>query len=320
MAVAPDGRIFVTEQRGTLRVVKNRKLSTFARLPRVDSRGERGLLGVALDPKFSQNGYVYVFYTKKGARSQNRIARFTADGNKAKPGSFKRLRRLNKLGKATNHNGGALHFGKGGKLFVAVGDNADGRNSQRLGNLFGKMLRFNRDGSIPRNNPYYGRTKGKNRAIWAKGLRNPFSFAIKPGTSMMFINDVGQKKWEEINRGAPRANYGWPRYEGPESNKRFRSPLYAYRHEGRKGRTGCAITGGTFYNPRNAQFPKRFVGKYFFADFCNGWVRKLNPKTKKVRGFARGFAYPVDLDVSPNGNLYVLERGSGSISRIRHTG
>ncbi|CAN5626430.1 hypothetical protein BH24ACT22_BH24ACT22_05140 [soil metagenome] len=320
MVFAPDGRIFVTEQRGTLRVIKDGRLSTFKKLGGVDSRGERRLLGVELDPKFSENGYMYVYYTKKGSRSQNRIVRLTADGNQFKPGSFKTLFRLNKLSSAQNHNGGAIHFGKDGKLYAAVGDNKRDKDAQGLRNVFGKMLRLNPDGSIPRDNPFYGKARGKGKATWARGLRNPFSFAVQPGSGKIFINDVGQQEWEEINRGVARGNYGWPRYEGPESNKRFKPPIYAYRHDGRKSRTGCAITGGTFYNPQNVQFPSKFVGKYFFADFCNGWVRKLSPNSKKVSGFARGFSNPVDLDVGPDGNLYVLERGSGSIARIRHTG
>jgi glucose/arabinose dehydrogenase len=320
MALAPDGRIFVAQQGGKLRVVKDGTLlqTPFLSL-NVDSSGERGLLGVALDPDFASNGYVYVYYTAKQPRVHNRIARFTADGDVALAGSGKKLLDLNVLSQKTNHNGGALHFGEDGKLYAAVGENANPENAQTLRNLKGKMLRLNEDGTIPRDNPFYGRAKGKNRAIWALGLRNPYSFAVRPGTGEIFINDVGQKTWEEINRGRAGANYGWPRHEGPESERRYKPPIFAYRH-GETGTTGCAITGGAFYNPQTARFPASYVGDYFFADFCNGWIRRYDPATDKATAFARGLSFVVDLRVADDGSLYYLSRGSGSLNRIRYTG
>lgn len=319
MAVAPDGRIFVAQQGGNLRVVQNGRLLSrpFARLS-VDSRGERGLLGVALDPGFSSNGYVYVYYTAKSPKVHNRIVRFTAKGNVARAGSRRTILDLNKLSDKANHNGGAIHFGRDGKLYAAVGENADPASAQSLGNLKGKMLRINKNGSIPRDNPFYSRAKGKNRAIWALGLRNPFSFAVQPGTGRIFINDVGQDKWEEINRGKARANYGWPRYEGPESNPRFQGPAFAYRH-GNTATTGCAVTGGTFYNPKRATFPGRYVGSYLFADICGGWIRRYDPDTDKATSFATGLSAPVDLQISLDGSLLYLARGSGTLNKIRYT-
>jgi glucose/arabinose dehydrogenase len=321
MAFAPDGRIFVAEQGGKLRVIKNGRLLSkpFARF-RVNSEGERGLLGVALDPNFSRNGYVYVYETTSRAPVHNRVLRLKADGNRAKAGSRKLLFRLNNLSSAKNHNGGAMHFGKDGRLYIAVGDNARQENAQSLRNLHGKMLRINKTGSIPKTNPFYDRARGKNRAIWARGLRNPFSFAVQPGSGKMYINDVGQKTWEEINRGVRGANYGWSKYEGPERDRRYRSPVFAYQH-GNTGATGCAITGGTFYNPSGSargKFPRGYVGDYFFADFCNGWIRKYDPRTDKATRFATGLANPVDLKVGPDGSLYYLARGTGSVDKIRY--
>lgn len=320
MAMAPDGRIFVAEQDGKLRVIsKGRLLSKpFARF-RVNSEGERGLLGVALDPNFSRNGYVYVYHTTSWKPLHNRVIRLQAKGNRAKAGSRKLIFRLSNLTSARNHNGGALHFGKDGRLYVAVGDNARRENAQSLRNLHGKMLRINKNGSIPKTNPFYGRARGKNKAIWARGLRNPFSFAVQPGSGKIFINDVGQKTWEEINRGVRGANYGWPKYEGPERDRRYRGPVYAYRHGSSAGR-GCAITGGTFYNPSGSarnRYPKHYVGDYFFADFCSGWIRKLDLRTRKATAFATGIRYPVDLKVARDGSLYYLSRGTGSVDRIK---
>jgi glucose/arabinose dehydrogenase len=207
MEFAPDGRLFVAGQRGTLRVVKaGGKLATSVNISgSVNSAGERGLLGIAFDLAFSKNHYVYLYYTHKASGTtpaHNRVIRLSARGDRAVTGSKKPILRLNNLSSATNHNGGAIHFGKDGKLYVDVGDNANGSNAQSLSNLKGKMLRINKDGTIPRYNPFYKRATGTNRAIWALGLRNPFSFAIQPHTGKVFISDVGEQRWEEINRGA----------------------------------------------------------------------------------------------------------------------
>lgn len=326
MEFAPDGRLFVAEQRGTLRVVKSgANLATFLDISgRVDSAGERGLLGLAFDPAFSNNHYVYLYYTQRATGTtpaHNRVIRVTARGDRAVAGSKKLILRLDNLSSATNHNGGAIHFGEDGKLYVAVGDNANGENAQSLRNLKGKILRINRDGTIPRDNPFYKRATGRNRAIWALGLRNPFSFAIQPHKGKVFINDVGEQTWEEINQGAAGANYGWPRYEGPESNPSYRSPVFAYR-QGSTNTTGCAITGGAFYNPTTRQFPRGYLGDYFFADFCSGWIRRLDAATGDVTGFATGLSSTVDLKVSKGGSLYYLSRGDGAglVGKIRYTG
>ncbi|MGH9334615.1 MAG: PQQ-dependent sugar dehydrogenase, partial [Vicinamibacteria bacterium] len=320
MAFAPDGRLFVCEQSGRLRVVKNGALlaTPFLTVP-VSSVGERGLLGVAFDPGFASNRFVYIYYTAKTPTIHNRVSRFTASGDVAVAGSEKILLELNPLSSATNHNGGALHFGRDGKLYVAVGDNANGANSQKLGNLLGKILRINKDGSIPIDNPFYDTAAGVNRAIWALGLRNPFTFAFQPGTGRMHINDVGQQAWEEINHGIAGSNYGWPETEGPTTDPRFRAPIHAYRHGG-GATTGCAITGGAFYNPPTGQFPPGYTGTYFFADFCTGWIRRFNISTRAVTGFASGIGAPVDLRVSRDGSLFYLSRHDGAVYRIRFTG
>ena len=153
---------------------------------------------------------------------------------------------------------------------------ANGSNSQTLANLLGKLLRINADGSIPTDNPFYSQASGANRAIWALGLRNPYTFDVQPGTGLMYINDVGEASWEEINRGVAGGNYGWPDGEGYTTNPQFQSPVYAYSH-GSGANQGFAIVGGAFYNPANATFPSQYVGKYFFADFVNGWISFVDP-------------------------------------------
>jgi glucose/arabinose dehydrogenase len=226
-----------------------------------------------------------------------------AAGDVAVSGSETILLELDNLSSATNHNGGALHFGLDGKLYIAVGENAIGSNSQSLSNLLGKVLRLNKDGTIPTDNPFFGTATGKNRAIWALGLRNPFTFTFQPGSSRMFINDVGESTWEEIDDGIAGSNYGWPITEGPTSDPRFRAPRFSYGH-GAGGTTGCAITGGAFYNPSAAVFPSSYVGKYFFADYCSNWIRVLDPATNTAASFASNVSGPVDLRVHTDGALY----------------
>lgn len=317
MAFAPDGRLFVCQQGGQLRVIKNGALlaTSFLTVP-VSSSGERGLLGITFDPSFASNGFVYVYYTATTPAVHNRISRFTATGDVAVVGSERVLMDLDNLSGATNHNGGAMHFGPDGKLYVAVGENANRDNAQTLSNRLGKMLRLNSDGSIPSDNPFFGSASGANRAIWSLGLRNPFTFNFQPGSGRMFINDVGEGTWEEINDGIAGSNYGWPLSEGSTTDARFRSPVFAYPH-GTGAANGCAITGGTFYNPGTVQFPSSFVGKYFFADYCNNWIRVLDPATRTAQGFASAVSGPVDLRVGPDGLLYYLARGAGTVGRVR---
>jgi glucose/arabinose dehydrogenase len=330
MEFAPDGRLFVAEQAGKVRIAQpGGTLATFLDLSgTVDSTSEeQGLLGITFDPQFSTNHFVYLYYTREmpsNTPSHNRVVRVTARGDKAVAGSEKLILRLNNQS-AGFHQGGAIDFAADGKLYVASGENGTSENAQKLTNLLGKVLRINKNGTIPSSNPFYTRASGNNRAIWALGLRNPFRFAVKPATSVLFINDVGstRKGWEEINRGKAGANYGWPAYEGRESNSKYTPPLYAYGH-GDTDTTGCAITGGAFYNPATVQFPKQYVGDYFFADLCNGWIRTYDPATKAARGFATGLESVVDLEVSKKGDLYYLSylsTGSqGSVGKISYGG
>jgi glucose/arabinose dehydrogenase len=311
MAFAPDGRLFVCQQGGRLRVIKNGLLLPDPFLTvTVNASGERGLLGVTFHPDFPNQPYVYVYYTATTPSLHNRISRFTANGDVAVAGSEGVLVDLDPLSSATNHNGGALHFGEDGYLYAAVGDNASSANAQALTTRHGKLLRYHGDGTIPEDNPFSTTAAGANRAIWALGLRNPFTFAFQPVTRRMFINDVGQNTWEEINDGLAGANYGWPRSEGPTADPRFQAPLFAYRHD-----LGCAIAGGAFYNPATVQFPASYLGRYFFADYCGGWIRMLNPADRSVSLFAAGIPAPVGLEVGPEGSLFVLSQ-AGAVHRI----
>jgi glucose/arabinose dehydrogenase len=313
-AQAPDGRFFVAQQGGALRVVKNAALLANAMLNvTVDPSGERGLLGVAVHPNFVSNGYVYVYYTSTETTTHNRVSRFTVIGDVA--GSELKLVDLPTLG-ATNHNGGAIHFGADGKLYVAVGDNANSANSQNLASPLGKMLRFNEDGTIPSDNPICTTNGNLACAAWAYGLRNPFTFAVHPGTGRIHINDVGQNTWEEISLGASGANYGWPASEGPENvSDGVTGPLFAYKHSpaspagsGPGGFfVGFAIAGGTFY-PDAAPFPLGYRNSYYFADYVSKFIGRFDWVNNATYAFATVSGSPVDLLTGSDGALYVLTR------------
>ncbi len=326
MEVAPDGRVFLCEQTGALRVVKDGALLSepFVKLD-VDSQWERGLIGVALDPDFARNGFVYLNSVSARPYPHHRISRFTARGDVAVPGSevvlFEGDDQMKLGGKIpAGHQGGAIHFGADGKLYVALGEQTAGAPSQRMDSLLGKLLRLNPDGSIPEDNPFYRTAHGKYRAIWALGLRNPFSFAVQPGTGRIFINDVGETRWEEIDEGLAGANFGWPLAEGPSTDAKFRGPIHHY--------PVASIAGGAFC-PTGTGFPPRYRGKYFFMDFVKGWIKVLDPDhPESVETFASGLPRPVDLKFAPDGSLYVLQRdawvvdgnfrpGTGALLRIR---
>jgi glucose/arabinose dehydrogenase len=321
LAFAPDGRIFVAEQGGALRIIKTgRLLATPFVTINVNAEGERGLIGLTLDPNFASNQYVYVYYTVPSTPRHNRISRFTANGDVAMSGSELVLLDLDPLG-ATNHNGGSLSFGKDGKLYIGVGENAVPGNAQTLENHLGKILRINSDGSTPTDNPFPTGSASKRR-IWAYGLRNPYTIAIQPGTGRIFVNDVGQNTYEEIDDATVGGlNFGWPNAEGNSSNPAYTNPLFFYPHGAGDG-SGCAITGGTFFNPPATNYPTSFVGNYFYQDLCNQWINAIDVSGSGATRspFGTGLAgLPVGLTAGLDGNLYYLSLSDNALYRIIYT-
>src|SRR4051794_14893580 len=320
MFFAPDGRLFVTQQTGQVRVVDHGALQAtpFTTVPTYASvTGERGLLGIAFDPDYFNNHYVYVYYTALTPAAHNRVSRFTADPNNqdvAVPGSETVLLDLNNLSSATNHNGGSIHFGPDGKLYIAVGENANGANAQSFNNLLGKMLRMNKDGTVPTDNPYFNdaAVTGQNKLIWSLGLRNPYTFAFQNGTGRIFINDVGENTWEEINVGQPHKNYGWSIIEGFRTTQTppadYMDPLYVYSHS---QFPGAAIIGGAFYNPTYNSYPASYSGLYFFGDLNNSFIKTLDfsGASPVVASFATGTSALSSVQLGPNGSVYYLQRG-----------
>jgi glucose/arabinose dehydrogenase len=321
MAIAPDGRLFVTQKGnnngiGRVRVIKKGQLLSKPFLNvTTDTSDLRGLLGVTLDPKFSTNHYVYIFYTATSPTVHNRVSRYTANGDVAVPGSQKvllDLPALSNTGDPGGHYGGSLRFGSDGKLYIGVGDDITPADAQSLDTVNGKILRINRNGTIPANNPFFDSTSGDRRAIWALGLRQPYSLDVQSGTSKMYVNEVGEDRWEEIDEVIGGYNYGWPIHEGATSSpdpslQNYQNPLFAYEH-GTTAETGCSITGGAFY--QNA---------YFYADYCGDWIRSFDPASGTSAPFASGIVKPVDLEVGNNGgSLYYVVRGSSSAPASVH--
>ena len=234
------------------------------------------------------------------------VSRLTADGDLAVPGSEVVLFEGDdqaKLGGGIpdGHQGGAVHFGRDGKLYAAIGDQTAGQPAQSLDSFLGKILRINPDGSIPADNPFYNQTQGKYRAIWALGLRNPYTFAVQARTGRMFINDVGGNA-EEINEGVVGANYGWPTVEhGPTTDAQFRGPIHHYPQ--------ACISGGLFA-PDDLNWPPQYLGRYFFADFKHGACGLSTPIIRKRRNISRAACGDRSICFWPRRNTLVLLRNA----------
>lgn len=347
LAVIPDGHanagdMYVASQPGALYLVPGEGGSAVAALDLAATtcdEGERGLLGVALDPKFGQNGRVFVYVTERGAGACfNRVYRYVAnDDGTLDPGSRTRLLSTAKLG-PTNHNGGDIKFGADGYLYVSIGENARPDLAQARNTLFGKIVRITADGEAPSSNPFAGRktsarcaakgqAKGTKRCaeIFALGLRNPFRIAFENGSHRFFINDVGAGAWEEIDLGARRANYGWPEREGNcpqgdtdpncQGSNRFVDPVFAYQHQ-----DGCAtITGGAFVG--NQPGWGGFADDYLYAEFGCGRIFALSDpfgSNPQSGDFATGVGGVVALQFDPTnpGELLYTTFDGGQVRRI----
>ena len=331
---APSGdtaRLFVVEQSGQIRVVQHGQLLPAAFLDihtRLVSGGEQGLLSVAFHPNYATNGFFYVNYTD--LNGDTRVERYTvsaADSNLADTATHKLI--LFVPQPYANHNGGLVMFGPDGMLYIGMGDGGSGgdpeNRAQNPDSLLGKLLRIDVDHgdpyAIPANNPFA--TSGGAPEIWALGLRNPWRFAFDRSAGLLYIGDVGQGAWEEVDvQSASQGglNYGWRMMEGAHcynptncSSAGLVLPAVEYDHSSGQ----CAIIGGFVY--RGARSPA-LAGQYFYADLCAGWVRSFSYGGGAVTGQTSW-----NLDVSPGtplsfgedarGELYLLT-GGGDVYRI----
>lgn len=320
LKIAPDGRIFITEKSGAVRIVENGKLldQSFY-VVNTQTAGERGLDGIALDPNFDLNGFVYLYYTLP-SENRNVVVRVTAAGNAAVPGSELELLRLETLW-AAFHNGASMVFDATGALVIGVGDGTKLTNSQDMSIRLGKILRINPDGSIPADNPFYTQTTGLNRAIAAYGVRNPYTMAVSRLSGRIFFNDVGNSDYEEVNEYLPGKNYGWHFVEGPlggatAPDPNYQDPIHAYDHD-----FGCAAIGATFYEPDLNRFPIEYFGDYFFMDLCAEKILRINPDNFEVKEFGSGLDYGYNnLEASHDGFIYLVNFITGNLSRISYQG
>ena len=332
-----SGRLFVVEQTGKVRIIKDGALvsAAFIDLSRsVSGGGEQGLLGLAFHPSYKTNGKLYLSYTDLKGTSVIREYTVSSNPDRVDGGSGRTLLRVGQP--YANHNGGHLAFGPDGYLYIGLGDGGSagdpGNRAQSLGSLLGKILRIDvnrRTGSlqygIPSTNPYVGRT-GFDQ-IWAYGLRNPWRFSFDRARGDLWIGDVGQGSWEEIDRATASSgrnagrglNFGWRVMEGAHcyrpSSECARTgkqvPVTEYGHGGSR----CSVTGGYVY--RGKTYPD-LVGAYFFGDYCSGEIWFVD------RGAARGVAPTRAIDTSARitsfgedqaGELYLVD-GDGAVYRI----
>lgn len=339
-----DGRLFVVQQGGLIRILQSdgsiRPTPFLSLVGQVSGGSEQGLLGLVFHPDYANNGYFYVNYTNLSGHTV--IARYTvsnSDPHVADPASQLVLLTVNQP--ATNHNGGDLHFGPDGYLYIGLGDGGPSIYGQDMASLLGKMLRIdvNASGglspdcgsgnnySIPADNPLIDGPGGTCDEIWASGLRNPWRFSFDRHLGDMYIADVGQNQWEEVNRqvadSAGGENYGWRCYEGnapfnltdcgPASDYTF--PIFVYSH----AQANCSVTGGYVY--RGSQYPALW-GHYLVADYCSGRFWALHPDgdggwQSVVLGQLLSTWSASSFGENVAGELFVSHRGNGTIYRVQ---
>jgi glucose/arabinose dehydrogenase len=343
-----SGRLFVVEQAGAIRVIKGGVVLPTPLLDlrgRITSGGERGLLGLAFDSRYPASPYIYVSFTD--VKGNSAISRYTVRAGRdvIVPGSGIRILTITQP--YPNHNGGNIAFGPDGYLYIGMGDGGsagDPQNrAQNLSSLLGKMLRIDvhhrtrtRPYAIPSTNPYVRRIG--NDLIWSRGLRNPWRWSFDTATGALWIGDVGQGAWEEIDRSLKSgttpagrgANYGWSALEGRScfkpalgcSTAHKNMPLVVYPHA-TAGAANCSVTGGYVYRGHGSP---ALVGGYVFGDFCSGriWVVSATAGTPATPTLVRSDTASPHLSISSfgrdeAGELYVTDLSGGGIYRISAT-
>ncbi len=360
LAFTPDGRLLITTQGGSLRIYQNGALLGAAALTipaaQICNASEQGLLGVAVDPAFSTNNYIYLFYTaEKPGRCVNRVSRFTLPASNVINTATELVLVDEMPSPAGNHNAGDVQFGRDGYLYISIGDGGcdyannsgcagsnDAARDQHV--LTGKILRITSTGGIPPSNPFQGAgtarcntgaTTAGNRCqeTFAWGLRNPFRIAFDPNAAgtRFFINDVGQGSWEEIDLGQAGADYGWNCREGAHTNNTggpcsptpagMVDPIYEYSHN-----TGCgSITGGAFVP--NGFWPSAYDNGYLYSDYVCGRIFRLTPAagggyTSTDFATGLGSSSAVHLTFGPFGTsqalYYTTYASGGQVRRISY--
>jgi glucose/arabinose dehydrogenase len=331
-APSGDSRLFVVEQGGVIRIIVNDQVlgGPFLDISGlVQSGGERGLFSMAFHPQYDTNGYFYVNYTDNGGDS--RIVRYTVSGdpNVADPSSAKLI--LSLAQPAGNHNGGQVAFGADGMLYIGFGDGGGGGDpqghGQNINTLLGSLLRIDVDGgdpyAVPGNNPFVGQAGADE--IWAYGLRNPWRFSFDRGAGQLYVADVGQNEWEEVNAVAATqagVNYGWNTMEathcfnsGSCNTAGLTAPVLEYSHS-----EGCSVTGGYVYR---GSAINEVQGHYFYSDYCSGFLRSFRYSggslTDDVQWDVGSLGSVLSFGEDATGELYVLS-SNGTVYRIIESG
>jgi glucose/arabinose dehydrogenase len=325
MAVRPgDQAVYVAEQTGAVRALRDGKVDPTPVVDisaQVTAGGEQGLLGLAFSP---DGRFLYLDFTDTAGDS--RVVELTMRGRQADPGSLRLLLRVDDP--FANHNGGQLAFGPDRLLYIAFGDGGGGGDplgsGQSLDTLLGKILRIDprpaggRPYRVPVDNPFVGRG-GARPEIWSYGLRNPWRFTFDPATGDMWIGDVGQNAWEEVDHepaGSGGRNYGWNRREGRHDFEGERpagavDPVIEYGREG----GACTVIGGSVYWGRRIPGLR---GAYLYGDYCAGWVRAARVRGGRVaeqRDLGLSVPGLTSFGVDPAGELYAMSL-SGPVYRL----
>jgi glucose/arabinose dehydrogenase len=325
-----DTRLFVVEQAGRIRIIQNGQLLATPFLDirsLIASGGEQGLLSVAFHPNYASNGFFFVNYTD--LNGDTRVERYSVSTTNPNVASTAGTRLIIQIDQPfSNHNGGQLVFAPDGKLLIGMGDGGSGGDPQNHGQnratLLGDLLRLDVDAgnpyAIPPDNPYVGSTQNRPE-IWAYGLRNPWRFSVDAASSTIYIADVGQNAWEEINAvpmSSAGLNYGWRIMEATHcynaqtcTQTGLTLPVHEYNHS-----DGCSVTGGHVY--RGSAIPG-IVGHYFYSDYCEGWLRSFrlsngvatDHRTWDVGNLGNVTSFGVDAA----GELYILG-ADGRVHRI----
>jgi hypothetical protein len=328
-------RLFVVEQPGRIRVVKDGSLLGAPFLDivsRVSSGGERGLLGLAFHPSYAQSGRFFVNYTDRNGDTRISEFRVSSDPDVADPQSERQLLFVDQP--FANHNGGGLAFGNDGKLYIGLGDGGSGGdpqgNGQNLGTPLGKLLRIDVDAArpyaVPPDNPFVAQISAFG-PIWAYGLRNPWRFGFDRATGDLYIGDVGQDEVEEIDvtpasaRGGQ--NYGWNIMEGNQcysprsgcNRNGLTLPVLTYTHA-----EGCSVTGGVVY--QGCRMPG-YHGTYFYADYCSAFIRSFrfqNGAATESRDWTsslgRGVSAISSFGTDAEGEIHILDHQAGRVFKV----
>jgi len=306
MAFDPSGRLFFTQKNGQVRLLVNGQLQAQPVISfNVDTCSERGLLGIAIDPAFNTNRYVYVYYTVKGSsacsNTTNKVVRFTeVNGVGYKPRTIFSSPAVG----AGNHNGGNIRFGPDGKLYISVGDDSNPANSQNLGSPNGKIHRINPNGTIPTNNPFYGQ-QGKVGSIFAYGLRNSFDLDFDPVTGGLFASENGPNCDDEVNRIVAGYNYGWrPNYPCGDTNPNFNTIPALFRWT-----PTIAPTGITFYRSglRKALFMCSYNDGKLHRLVLSGNRQQI--RQDRIVPLPSGVNCNEDVETGSDGALYFVSGG-----------